>query len=195
MTKYLITLFVLSLITSCDDSSASNNSQSKKNEPQTLLSKKEQLAHDFENNKLTNPFDFYTGVVAEFSLIQMHLVGILKLIDRKATLEEIIEEAKKGGDLSSSVLKKLKKIKAIGVDGSTLLTNCSKYAESSRLVFNDIVENNGALHDSNISTLISIESTFIACEETYASKNNIKLGANVDIGKMYEESTKTENKK
>ena len=84
--KYFFIISALSLITSCD--SGSDDSKSKKKEPQTLLSKKEQLAHDFENNKLTNPFDFFNGVVAEYTLIQIHLVGIMKLMDNKGTSEE-----------------------------------------------------------------------------------------------------------
>lgn len=195
MTKYIISLFSLLLIISCD--SDSQNTVSKKNVAPTLLTKKEQLAHDFENNKLTNPFDFYTGVVAEFSLIQMHILGIMKLMENKAALEDITKEAKIGADLSKRVFKKLRKIKAIGVGGSSLLSKCTKYAEFTELVFNDIVEMKGEFDfsNANVSTLISSESDFVDYQETYASSNNFKLGPNVNIDEMYEESKKTRKDK
>lgn len=195
MTKYTISLFSLLLFISCD--SRSQNKVSKKKEVQTLLSKKEQLAHDFENNKLTKPFDFYTGVVAEFSLIQMHLLGIMKLMQNKAAIEEITKEAKIGADISKRVFKKLRKIKAIGVGGSSLLNKCNKYAEFTELVFNDIVEKKGKFDfsNTNVSTLISSESDFVDYQETYASSNNFKLGKNINIDEMYEESKKSRKDK
>ena len=193
MTKYLITLFVLLLIASCDDDSASNNSKSKKSKPQTLLSKKEKLAHDFENNKLTNPFDFFNGVVAEYTLIHIHLVGIMKLNENNATAEEIIQEAKRGQTVAKRVFKKLKKIKAIGDGGSTLLTICTKYAQFTELVCNDIVANNGKFDFSNVNvpTLVSCQSDFVDYQKTYASNNNFKLGADINLDEMYEDSKKT----
>ena len=51
ITKYIISLFALLLIISCD--SDSHNTVSKKNVAQTLLNKKEQLAHDFESLRST----------------------------------------------------------------------------------------------------------------------------------------------
>ena len=193
--KYFFIISALSLITSCD--SGSYNSKSKKKEPQTLLSKKEQLAHDFENNKLTNPFDFFNGVVAEYTLIQIHLVGIMKLMDNKGTSEEIIQEAKRGRTVAKRVFKKLKKIKAIGVGGSTLLTNCTKYAQFTELVCNDIITNNGVFDFSNenVATLVSCESDFVDYQKTYASNNNFKLGTDINVDEMYEDSKKSKKDK
>ena len=195
MKKISILFLSLLIITSCD--SGSYNSKSKKKEPQTLLSKKEQLAHDFENNKLTDPLDFFDGVVAEFTLTQMHLVGIMKLNENKAPKEEVIEEAKRGQKESKRIYTKLKKIKPIGIGGSSLLNKCIKYAEMTETVCNDLIENNGEFNfkNGNIDKLINIENDYVEYQSTYASYNDFKVGGEIDTDEMYEDSKKTREDK
>lgn len=215
MAKYFISLFALLLITSCDEGSGSYNSKS---EPQTLLSKKEQLAHDFENNKLTEPLDFFDGVVAEFTLTQMHLVGVMKLNDKKAEInaeivkvgetdelkdalslveKEIIEEAKRGKKESKRIYTKLKKIKPIGIGGSSFLNKCIKYGEMTEIVCNDLIENNGEFNfeNGNVQKLIDVENDYVEFQSTYASYNNFKVGGEIDTDEMYEDSKKTREDK
>ena len=194
MAKYLITLFALLIISSCDEGSGSYNSKS---EPKTLLSKKEKLAQDFENNKLTNPLDFFDGVVAEFTLTQMHLVGVMKLNDEKAPKEEIIQEAKRGQKESKRIYTKLKKIKAIGIGGSSLLNKCIKYAEMTEIVCNDLIENNGEFNftNGNVQKLIDVENDYVEYQRTYASDNNFKVGGEIDTDEMYEDSKKSREDK
>ena len=198
MKKFSILFLSLIIITSCNTNSDSSGYNSKK-EPKNLLDKEEQLAHDFENNKLTNPFDFFRGLVAELSLINMHFVGIQKLKEDGSDSKEKMKDVENGYISSKKSYEKLLKIKPRGIGGDKFLRLATDFSKASTDIFKawiDAGEINFEKHRNLLNIVFEKETALINFQDVYAKDNNFSIRGSVNTDEMYEESKKeSENNK